>query len=107
MSAAFVKSRTVTSNRSGCFNKRFNRTAAGSRRFKFCRNRTGSIERSPLSSPLKKNETIQQQKMMNQSIMLQPQTHLFSPAELLQFVCARSDARSWQDAESRVLCQRA
>ena len=93
MSSAFVQSKTVASNRSGRLSSRSSRRAAGTPRFKFCRNRTGSIERSPLSSPLKKNETIQQQKMMNQSIMLQPQTHLFSPAELLQFVCARSDAR--------------
>ena len=71
MSAAFVTSKTVTSSRSGCFSSRFSRTAAGARRFTFRRNRTGSIDSSPLSIPLKKNETIQQHKMMNPIIMPQ------------------------------------
>src|SRR5207302_839116 len=90
-SAAFVHSRTVASNRSGCLSKRFNRKAAGTRRFTFCRNRTGSIESRPLSIPLKKNETIQQQKMMNHTIMLQPRTQSFSAGELPRSVSARFD----------------
>src|SRR4029453_10933341 len=106
MSAAFVKSRTVTSNRSGCFNKRFNRTAAGTRRFTFCRNRTGSIESSPLSIPLKKNETIQQQKMIKAIIMLllQKLSELFSPGGFPRFFCALRDARLSQGRGSPVLC---
>ena len=71
MSAALVKNKTVASRRSLCFSRRFNRKAAGTRRFTFWRNRTGSIDNRPLSTPLKKNETIQQQKMMNATVMLQ------------------------------------
>ncbi len=102
MSAAFVKSKTVTSSLSGCFSNRLSRTAAGARRFTFCRNRTGSIDSSPLSIPLKKNETIQQQKMMKPIIMpqrcfdpmfLECRCRLFSPAELPRFFCVRRAAR--------------
>src|SRR5438876_265857 len=63
MSAALVKNKTVMNRRSRCLSKRFNRKAASTRRFTFWRNRTGSIESSPLSIPLKKNETIQHQKI--------------------------------------------
>ena len=102
MSAPFVKSKTVTSSLSGCFSNRLSRTAAGARRFTFCRNRTGSIDSSPLSIPLKKNETIQQQKMMKPIIMpqhcfdpmfLECRCRLFSPAELPRSFYARRAAR--------------
>ena len=102
MSAAFVKSKTVTSSRSGCFNSRLSRTAASARRFTFCRNRTGSIDSSPLSIPLKKNETTQQQKMMKPIIMplrwfdpvfLECRRRLFSRAELPRFSYAPRAAR--------------
>ena len=77
-----------------CVDPRFNRTAAGRRRFTFCRNRTGSIERSPLSIPLKRNETIQQQKMIKALIMLllQKLSELFSPAGFPRFFGALPDA---------------
>src|SRR6267154_3026805 len=64
MSAALVTTRTVANKRCGCLSRRFNRNAAGTQCFTFCRNRTGSIESSPLSIPLKKNETIQQKTIM-------------------------------------------
>ena len=56
MSAALVTSRTVANKRCGCLSRRFNCNAAGTRRFTFCRNRTGSIESSPLSIPLRKTK---------------------------------------------------
>src|SRR2546430_13003356 len=109
MSAAFVHSKTVASNRSGCLSRRFNRKAAGTRRFTFCRKRTGSIESRPLSIPLKKNETIQQQKMMKAIIMPQhwydpvfPESHrLFSPRELPRFFSVRRGAPYLRVAEYR------
>ena len=95
MSAAFVTSRTVANNRSGRLSRRFNRNAAGTRRFTFCRNRTGSIDNRPLSIPLKKNEKIQQQTMMIiAAVMPPPRMRLwFSPAAPLQFSCVPPDAQ--------------
>jgi hypothetical protein len=95
MSAAFVTSRTVANNRSGCLSRRFNCKATGTRRFTFCRNRAGSIERRPLSIPLKKNEMIQQQTMMMIAAVMPPppKRYWFSPAGLLQFSCAGRDGQ--------------
>ena len=88
MSAAFVTSRTVAKRRSGRLSRRFNCKAVGTRRFTFCRNRTGSIDSSPLSIPLKKNEMIQQQKIISAAVMPPARMRsLFSPARLLRFSC--------------------
>jgi len=58
-------------NRSGCFNKRFNRTAAGHANVShFVGNRIGSIERSPLSIPLKKKT-----KQSSSKKMIKPYYH--------------------------------
>src|SRR5256712_14038860 len=87
MSAAFVHSKTVASNRSGCLSRRFNRKAAGTRRFTFCRNRTGSIESRPLSIPLKKNETIQQKTIMAIAMLISLRRIRPAAGRLLERVC--------------------